>query len=50
MAKHTLTILRCEHRNIVKVCLAILQHTLTILRCEHRNTVKVCLAILQHYA
>ena len=26
MAKHTLKILRCEHRKIFKVCLAILQH------------------------
>ena len=26
MAKHTLKILRCEHRIIFKVCLAILQH------------------------
>ena len=25
MAKHTLKILRCEHRKIFKVCLAILQ-------------------------
>ena len=26
MAKHTLKILRCQHRKIFKVCLAILQH------------------------
>ena len=26
MAKHTLKILRCEHRIIFKVCLAIFQH------------------------
>ena len=26
MAKHTLKILRCSHRKIFKVCLAILQH------------------------
>ena len=26
MAKHTLKILRCEHRKIFKVCLDILQH------------------------
>ena len=26
MAKHTLKILRCEHRKIFKVCLAIFQH------------------------
>ena len=26
MAKNTLKILRCEHRKILKVCLAILQH------------------------
>ena len=26
MAKHTLKILRCEHRNVIKVCLDILQH------------------------
>ena len=26
MVKHTLKILRCEHRKIFKVCLAILQH------------------------
>ena len=26
MAKHTLKILRCEHRKIFKVCLAILQY------------------------
>ena len=26
MAKHTLKILRCSHRKILKVCLAILQH------------------------
>ena len=26
MAKHTLKILWCEHRNVFKVCLAILQH------------------------
>ena len=26
MAKHTLKDLRCEHRKIFKVCLAILQH------------------------
>ena len=26
MAKHTLKILRCKHRKIFKVCLAILQH------------------------
>ena len=25
MAKHTLKILRCEHRKILKVCLAIFQ-------------------------
>ena len=26
MAKHTLKILRCKHRKIIKVCLAIFQH------------------------
>ena len=26
MAKHTFKILRCEHRKIFKVCLAIFQH------------------------
>ena len=26
MAQHTFKILRCEHRKIFKVCLAILQH------------------------
>ena len=26
MAKHTLKILRCSHRKIFKVCLAIFQH------------------------
>ena len=26
MAKHTLKILRCEHRKIFKVCLAIFQY------------------------
>ena len=26
MAKHTLKILRCEHRKIFEVCLAIFQH------------------------
>ena len=26
MAKHTLKILRCKHRKIFKVCLAIFQH------------------------
>ena len=26
MAKHTLKILRCEHRKIFKVCLTIFQH------------------------
>ena len=26
MARHTLKILRCEHRKIFKVCLAIFQH------------------------
>ena len=26
MVKHTLKILRCEHRKILKVCLAIFQH------------------------
>ena len=26
MAKHTLKILRCEHRKIFEICLAILQH------------------------
>ena len=26
MAKHTLKIMRCSHRNVFKVCLAIFQH------------------------
>ena len=26
MAKHTFKVLRCEHRKIFKVCLAIFQH------------------------
>ena len=33
MVKHTLKILRCEHRKIFKVCLAIFQHyAITVLK------------------
>ena len=34
MAKHTLKILRCEHRKIFKVCLAILQQACNFIKKE----------------
>ena len=41
MAKHTVKILRCEHRKIIKVYLAILQHYGLITKGKEKYIAKI---------